>query len=293
MASTYDAVFFDLDATLLDTEQIVEDSIQEVLRVHHQVEFSESEMEAIRGLPDLGPGSWSDLAIRRFGLQNVATEEKLNEQVYQIVDENIENCAAMPGAAKVVTALAAAGVPIGLVTSSREESMYLKIRKHSHIFRHMRIFIPVEHVEPLSKPHPNCYLLAAERLNVDITRCLVVEDSVVGAAAGIAAGANVISVPQSHHIEAVRGLGVQHIFPSLEQWDLRQFFPQQFNDNFDAYMKYQGDDMHYILEKCLMRSIAITSDNTDPSVYASSSDPLVDVSSLSTPLPPPPSNTVS
>lgn len=46
------------------------------------------------------------------------------------------------------------------------------------------------------KPHPEPYLAAAARLGVDPAACLVVEDSPVGAAAGVAAGMRVVAWPQ-------------------------------------------------------------------------------------------------
>ena len=49
------------------------------------------------------------------------------------------------------------------------------------------------------KPHPDPYLLAAERLGVDITRCLAIEDSPTGVASALAAGATVLAVP--HHVD--------------------------------------------------------------------------------------------
>jgi len=47
------------------------------------------------------------------------------------------------------------------------------------------------HEMPRSKPHPDVYLAAARHLGVDPVRCLVVEDSVTGVQAGVAAGATV------------------------------------------------------------------------------------------------------
>ena len=47
------------------------------------------------------------------------------------------------------------------------------------------------HDQPRSKPHPDVYLAAAAALGVDPRRCAVVEDTVTGATAGVAAGATV------------------------------------------------------------------------------------------------------
>ena len=49
------------------------------------------------------------------------------------------------------------------------------------------------------KPHPDPYLLAAERLGVDITQCIAIEDSPTGVASALAAGATVLAVP--HHVD--------------------------------------------------------------------------------------------
>ena len=46
-----------------------------------------------------------------------------------------------------------------------------------------------------SKPDPAPYLLAAQKLGVDITKCVVVEDSVTGVTSGLASGAQVIGIP--------------------------------------------------------------------------------------------------
>ena len=46
------------------------------------------------------------------------------------------------------------------------------------------------------KPHPEPYLTAAAELGVDVTKCVVIEDSLTGAQAGTAAGAFVVAVPQ-------------------------------------------------------------------------------------------------
>jgi beta-phosphoglucomutase-like phosphatase (HAD superfamily) len=47
------------------------------------------------------------------------------------------------------------------------------------------------HETPRSKPFPDVYLAAAAHLQVDPARCLVVEDSPIGVAAGVAAGSTV------------------------------------------------------------------------------------------------------
>ena len=77
------------------------------------------------------------------------------------------------------------------------------------------------HEMPRSKPAPDVYLAAAEALGVEPGRCAVVEDTVTGVAAGIAAGATVFgySPPEAGHDApvALRAAGAVHIFSDMFQ----------------------------------------------------------------------------
>ena len=53
------------------------------------------------------------------------------------------------------------------------------------------------------KPSPECFLLGAQQLGVDITKCVVVEDSINGLKAGMASGAKVIGLPTTCSREAI------------------------------------------------------------------------------------------
>lgn len=55
------------------------------------------------------------------------------------------------------------------------------------------------------KPAPDCYVLAAERLGAARERCLVVEDSRQGIAAGVAAGMTVVAVARGRSFAMERG----------------------------------------------------------------------------------------
>jgi HAD superfamily hydrolase (TIGR01509 family) len=73
------------------------------------------------------------------------------------------------------------------------------------------------HELPRSKPHPDVYLTAAAALGVDPRRCLVVEDSMTGVAAGLAAGSTVLAyVPQGQPERFVRA-GVHGVVTSMAQ----------------------------------------------------------------------------
>lgn len=74
---------------------------------------------------------------------------------------------------------------------------------------------------PRSKPHPDVYLAAAAALGVNPSRCAVIEDTITGATAGIAAGATVFgySPRQPGHDSgvALRDAGVAHVFSEMAE----------------------------------------------------------------------------
>jgi HAD superfamily hydrolase (TIGR01509 family) len=77
------------------------------------------------------------------------------------------------------------------------------------------------HETPRSKPFPDVYLAAMERLGVHPQRCAVIEDTVTGVRAGVAAGATVFgySPPEAGHDApaALRAAGAALIFADMEQ----------------------------------------------------------------------------
>ena len=70
-----------------------------------------------------------------------------------------------------------------------------------------------------SKPAPDCYRLAAQRLGAAPERCLVVEDSRQGVAAGVAAGMTVIAIARGRSFALERG--DVRVVPTLRDVDLR------------------------------------------------------------------------
>ena len=71
------------------------------------------------------------------------------------------------------------------------------------------------HEMPRSKPAPDVYLAAAGHLGAAASRCLVIEDTPTGAAAGVAAGATVWGFCPSGDGEDLRAAGVQRLFSRM------------------------------------------------------------------------------
>ena len=128
---------------------------------------------------------------------------------------------AIDGAASAVQALHAAldrRIAVASGADRHKVEMQLKMTGMLDYFED-RVFSG--HEMPRTKPHPDVYLAAAQALGVDPKRCAVVEDTVTGAAAGLAAGATVFGyAPASvgHSTpDALREIGVALVFEDMEQ----------------------------------------------------------------------------
>lgn len=129
----------------------------------------------------------------------------------------------LPGAKRLLEDLAANQIPGAVVSSSPGHVLEPGLGA----FPPGAISVVVDgRMVARNKPDPESYKLAAERLGVDPVDCVVIEDSVSGAAAGLAAGAVVLTVPSRQSVPPRPG---QIALPGLEGVDvarLRQLFAQ-------------------------------------------------------------------
>jgi HAD superfamily hydrolase (TIGR01509 family) len=107
----------------------------------------------------------------------------------------------LPNAEIFLREIQAANIPIALATSSRKMKMQL-VMEESGLGKYFSVFVTGEEVAH-GKPHPEIFLLAAERLNVDPKQCLVIEDAVNGVAAAKAAGMKCIAITSTHEDDAL------------------------------------------------------------------------------------------
>lgn len=217
-----EAALFDLDDTLIMTEDVLDEAVVEVFKRDFNIDVSDEMVDKLRGCLDVGPGSWTSKCIEEYNLK--MTESELSELVYKECDAHMANAAPTKGAYELVSHCRRIGLKCAVVTSSTIASAQAKLKAHEDtILAHMTDVICVDDCLPHPKPHPRPYLLAAERLGVPIERCLVFEDSLPGIRSGVAAGATVIAVPAPDFRERARELGPYAILPSLADFDLDAF----------------------------------------------------------------------
>lgn len=180
----FDAVFFDLDGTLIDTESLALTSgLAAFAACGHEVDDA-----FMHGL--VGKAEPMTAAIIRAALPalDLAAFNAHWRQGFAAAMEG--GLPLKPGATELLPLITQ---PMALVTSSGRAGAHHKLGL-AGLAPHFREVITFEDVTH-PKPAPEPYLLAAARLGVSPARCLVFEDSDIGAEAAHRAGCTVIQIP--------------------------------------------------------------------------------------------------
>ncbi|MCZ7461299.1 HAD family hydrolase [Streptomyces sp. WMMC940] len=207
--SALQAVFLDMDGTLVDTEGFWWDAEREVFAdLGHDLD------EAWRDVVVGGPMTRSaGYLIEATGADITLAELTvlLNERFEARITSGVP---LMPGAERLLTELAAHNVPTALVSASHRRIID---RVLASLGRDRFALSVAGDEVPRTKPHPDPYLLAARGLRADPTRCAVIEDTATGVASAEAAGCRVVAVPSVAPIAPADG---RIVVGSLEEVDL-------------------------------------------------------------------------
>jgi HAD superfamily hydrolase (TIGR01509 family) len=202
---SFDAVIFDLDGTLIDTEVLCnETGVQACRNMGHDVSLAFFETLA--------------------GIHDVERARLIGEHVGETIDLGIfyyewdrlceirfaDGIPLKPGTVALLERIADLGLPMAVATSSRRKPAHDKITL-AGLARWFSTIITFDDVAQ-AKPAPDPYLLAATRLSVSPAQCLAFEDSETGARAAHAAGMTVVQVPDLH---PATGDHAHHVAPSL------------------------------------------------------------------------------
>jgi HAD superfamily hydrolase (TIGR01509 family) len=182
-----DAVIFDLDGVILDTEELW-DEVREAFARERGGRWSERAQQDMMGMSST---EWSRYMHDAVGVAE--PPEEINREVVQrMLDRYAEHLPLIDGAVEAVRRIAAEW-PLGLASSSNRE-LIERALDVAGLARLFRVTVSSEEVAR-GKPAPDVYLEAARRLGVEATRCAAVEDSANGIRSAHAAGMRVISVP--------------------------------------------------------------------------------------------------
>lgn len=185
----FDAVVFDNDGLLLDTEEAWTRA-EEVLFGRRGRSFT---IEHKRSL--IGSSRAVAAAKLEEMLDGPGEGEALMDELHDLVMEEVcKGVAPRPGALDLLDALERTGVPVGLASNSPRIFVERSLAAAGLLNGHFGSIVVADEVER-PKPAPDVYLAVCRALGADPLRSAALEDSPSGVAAGIAAGMFVVGVP--------------------------------------------------------------------------------------------------
>jgi HAD superfamily hydrolase (TIGR01509 family) len=185
--SVPEAVIFDLDGVLVDSERVW-DRVREEFALEQGGRWHPN---AQRDMMGMSSNEWSRYMSEE--LEVPLPPEEISEQVARLVAEEYRReLPLIPGAVEAVSRIAKRW-PLGLASSSNRSIIDLALER-AGIADRLAVTVSSEEVGR-GKPAPDVYLEAAARLRVEPSRAVAIEDSTNGLLAARAAGLGVVAIP--------------------------------------------------------------------------------------------------
>lgn len=194
------AVLFDLDGTLVDTEDLHLQAWRETVEKYGCSLPAGWEYQYI-GNPDI---DWARRCAQTFSSLPPVDQllDERHRRYRELLSSSGHHCS-FPGLKEELAALIHHGFRIGVGTNSPMENTRVALLE-SGIDEFFQVVVTFG-MTPRGKPFPDIYLSGMKQLGVAPHECAVIEDSPAGIAAGKAAGAQVIGVATTHPIEKLHG----------------------------------------------------------------------------------------
>ncbi len=212
----FDAVLFDCDGVLVDSEPITNGVLRDMLE---ELGWKLTPVECMRLF--IGKAVKDEAPLIEANTGQPLTNDWMLRFRARRNEGLVRDLKAIPGAVQAVEKIHTQHAGrIACASGADRFKVELQLDKcglmpwfKGHIFS--------GHELPRSKPFPDVYLAAAAALGVDPTRCAVVEDTVTGVTAGVAAGATVFGYSPSaagHDAPgALRAAGAAHVFADMSE----------------------------------------------------------------------------
>ena len=198
-----EAVVFDLDGVLIQTEEIWD----EVRKGYIRERGGRYDSEAQRAMMGMSSLEWSRFIAEDLGVS--LPPERISDDVVELMAVRYrERLPLIPGAGEAVERLAGRW-PLAVASSSNRPLIDL-VLELSGLAGLFRATVSSEEV-PRGKPAPDVYLEAARRLGVPAERCAAIEDSHSGIRSAKAAGMRVVAIPNPAYPPDEAALAEAHV----------------------------------------------------------------------------------
>jgi len=184
-----EAVLWDMDGVLLDSERLVRDIFVELMLADKVLQDPETVY-----MQSIGLNQKSIIELYTQYMFSIEQAEHYFQLVAKTYKQRISSDLLLkPGVLAALQAVDGEGLPQMIVTSSKTETAKMKIAK----FGLQDYFCDILGGDQVThgKPNPEPYVTACQRLGINPANALVVEDSPNGILAALAAGTAVIHVP--------------------------------------------------------------------------------------------------
>lgn len=190
MTASLEAVVFDFDGLILDTEWSIYERAAATFGDHGH-DLPVEVWAGVVGLTD-GPGGWYDQLCDRLGVGLARAD--FDRAYASKPRTDLELLEPLPGVVGLLDALHGAGVPVAIASGSSGEWLEGHLGRLGLLDRFDAV-VGVDRVGGVGKPAPDVYLAACTDLGAEPSRSVALEDSAHGAAAAQAAGMAVVAVP--------------------------------------------------------------------------------------------------
>ncbi|GAA4734454.1 HAD family hydrolase [Modestobacter marinus] len=221
------AVLFDMDGTLVETEELWGEAMDELATALGGVFSAEGRQRTVgQSMRVAMQVLYDDLGLVRDDEQLRVDSRWVEERTATLMTSR--GMPWRPGARELLVAVRAAGLATALVTTTPRRIAALVIDQIAADLGESPFDLTVCGDEvPARKPDPAPYLQAMVQLGVEPARCLVIEDSLVGVTAGLSSGAAVLGVPSVQPLERLPGLVLRPSLVDITVADLHQLLAER------------------------------------------------------------------
>jgi len=212
------AAIFDLDGTVLNNEHAFGEAFQFML-----TELGAKNLPVLPQIRGIGLGANWEILLKRYNLETNKSTEELEQWTVDEYFKHFEDVSLADGFEDFITSLLENKIRTALATSSPMVLVKKAIEKFS-LNRYFDEIVTADDVSK-TKPDPEIFLVAAEKLKVPRSFCVVFEDAQAGIEAARKAGMKVVGVETEDREDKLKDVDMKIVnFTKISLADLQEKF---------------------------------------------------------------------